>query len=137
MKMKPVVALPLVVVLLGAAAWRLVSHARHKPSAEPVPIRCEACGNEFVPKPGDKNPVCPKCGKPARLRLIYFRCEDCGETFVAYEADPARGMTRVPGGEWIRNTECDLLPQCPKCGSERTYFVKTPDEAPREPGDGT
>jgi predicted RNA-binding Zn-ribbon protein involved in translation (DUF1610 family) len=136
-RMKPAVALPLVVVLLGAAAWRVVSYARHKPSAKAVPIRCETCGYEFVPKPGDENPVCPKCGNPATLRVLYFRCRDCGETFVAYEVDPVRGVTRVPGGEWINNTDCELLPQCPNCGSERTYFVKTPDEAPRGPDEGT
>jgi Zn finger protein HypA/HybF involved in hydrogenase expression len=136
-KIKPVVAVPLVVLLLGAAAWRLVSYAQHKPTAKPVPIRCETCGHEFVPRRGDENPVCPKCGNAARLRLLYFRCKDCSETFVAYETDPVRGVTRVPGGEWMRNTDCDLRPRCPKCGSERTYFVRTPHEAPGKPAEGT
>jgi Zn finger protein HypA/HybF involved in hydrogenase expression len=132
-KIKPAVAVPLIVVLLGAAAWRVASHMRHKPMAKPLPHRCEACGYEFTPDPDDANPVCPKCGASATLTLLYFRCQDCGETFVAYEADPAKGLMRSPGGEWINKTQCDYMPVCPACGSGRTYAVRSPDEPAETP----
>lgn len=137
MRIQPAIAFPLIAVLLGVAAWRVVTHARYKPTAEPVPVRCEACGHEFVPKRGDQDPVCPACGRPARIRLIYYRCKSCGATFVAYEADPARDVVRVPGGEWMSRSACDLLPSCPECGSDETYFVKTPDQPPKKPDGGT
>ena len=136
MRNKPVLALLVVVVLLGGAGWLFARHARNKPAAEPVPVRCEACGHEFVPAPGDANPVCPKCGASVNLRLIYFRCRACRETFVAYEADSAKQLYRVPGGEWMPRTECDFLPTCPTCGSKDTYFEKNPGAPATKPAGG-
>lgn len=136
MKNKPVLTLLIVVVLLGAAGWLFARHVRSKPVAQPVPVRCEACGYEFVPAPGETDPVCPKCGASVHLRLIYFRCRTCGETFVAYEADPGKQLYRVPGGEWMPRMECDFLPTCPKCGSKDTYFVKNPGAPATKPAGG-
>lgn len=127
------VGLPVVVVLLGLAVWRFMAHEREHPAAEPVPVKCPACGHEFVPEAGDASPVCPNCGARADVRLLYFKCGQCGAVFVAYEADPTKGLVREPGGEWMPKEACPLQCPCPDCGSKNTYFVTKPDKPAEKP----
>jgi len=127
------IGIPVVVVLLGLAVWRVASYVRDEPGPEQAPARCPTCGYEFVPKPGEACPTCPKCGTPADVRLLYFRCKGCGEVFVAYESKPAENLIREPGGEWMPKEECALQRRCPNCDSDQTYFVRQPGAARKGP----
>ncbi len=134
MRIDPRIGIPVAVVLLGLAAWRIASYVRAEPGPEQVPARCPTCGHEFIPKPGEAAPSCPKCGAQASIRLIYFKCEKCGEAFVAYEFKPAEGLIREPDGEWIPSLECALQRPCPNCGSEQTYFIRDPGAVAKKSG---
>jgi DNA-directed RNA polymerase subunit RPC12/RpoP len=124
LKAKNVKLLIAAVILLGGAGYLYAREmAARSPKNPPVPVVCENCGTEFYIKSTDKDPVCPKCGAPATVRRLYFKCKQCGHLFVAYEYDSKTDMIREPGGEWYPKADCPLAVQCPECGGE-TEFVR-------------
>ena len=127
MKTKPIAALLLVVVLLAGAGLLWIRHQRAaKPKVEARPVRCEACGAEYVPRTGDPDEPCPKCGSTAHVIVLWFRCRDCGHEFVGFEQQPNDGQFRKPGGEWMPAAEFDPTTTCPECGSERVSSIRRP-----------
>lgn len=132
MRQKPVAALVLAVVLLLVAGvlWARYRHAS-KPTVEARPVRCEACGTEYVPKTGDPDEPCPVCGSTSHVIVLWYRCRDCGHEFVGYEQNPADGTFRTPGGEWTPLDQLDpeTALTCPQCGSKRASSIKRPSES--------
>ncbi|MBN1917541.1 MAG: hypothetical protein JW889_06495 [Verrucomicrobia bacterium] len=127
MKARAVGQLAVVVVLIGVAVWLFARHLTAKPVSEQVPVRCVVCGHEYVPEGTEDDPECPKCHARGGLQRVYYHCNECGTTFLAYEEDPRQGLIREPGGEWTTTAAwIPTEPQCPKCSSTNTVFVKNP-----------
>ena len=129
MRMKPVVAVPLAIVLIaGAVLIWLQSRRAMNPQAEGRPVRCAACDHEFVPPKGDKDVACPKCGSADIIVLLWYECRDCGKQFVGVEEHLEDHTFRFPGGEWKGANEFTLTPTCPECGSQRVSSIRVPDK---------
>jgi predicted RNA-binding Zn-ribbon protein involved in translation (DUF1610 family) len=124
---KRIAAALLVVVLFAGAGWLWFRHQRAmKPRVAARPVRCEACGAEYVPRTGDPDEPCPKCGSTKHVILMWCRCRDCGHEFVGYEQQPNDGLFRKPGGEWVRADQFDPTVTCPECGSRRVSSILRP-----------
>ena len=128
MQMRPVVAIPLAIVLIaGAVLIYIQSRRAMKPQAEGKPVRCAACGHEFVPPKGTKDITCPECGSDEIVVLLWYKCRECHEQFVGVEERLKDGAFRFPGGEWKGANEFTLTPTCPECSSQRVSSIRVPE----------
>ncbi|MBN1917543.1 MAG: hypothetical protein JW889_06505 [Verrucomicrobia bacterium] len=117
----------LVVVLLAGAAWLWMRHERAKrPGVEARPVRCEACGGEYIPRTGAPDEPCPQCGGTKHVVVMWYRCRDCGHTWIGFEQQSDTGLFRRPGGEWVGAAEFDPTQTCPECGSTRASSILRP-----------
>ena len=78
MRMRPVVAIPLAIVLIaGAVLIYIYGRRAMNPQAEGRPVRCAACGHEFVPPKGGKDIACPQCESTDIIVLLWYQCREC------------------------------------------------------------
>lgn len=130
MRATPVMAVLLVVVLLACAGWLWMRHQRAvNPTVEARPVRCENCGTEYVPRTGDPDEPCPRCGSTSHVIVMWYRCRDCGHEYVGYEQQPGDGLLRKPGGDWLPLDQFDPTMVCPECGSKRASSIRRPGAA--------
>ena len=128
MRAKPIAAVVLVLVLFAGAGVLWVRHQRAaSPRVEARPVRCEACGAEYIPRTGAPDEPCPKCGSTKHVIVLWYRCRDCGHEYVGSEQQPNNGPFRKPGGDWVPADQFDPTMVCPKCGSERASSILGPD----------
>jgi DNA-directed RNA polymerase subunit RPC12/RpoP len=128
-KLKSVLIVVVAMALIAAAAVVWWSWRREvNPQAKMRPVRCAACGREYIPPEGAEEVVCPYCGSSDRIVLWWYRCRDCGAQFVGVEERLPDHAYRFPGGEWKSLTEFELAPKCPECGSRRVSSIRVPSE---------
>jgi DNA-directed RNA polymerase subunit RPC12/RpoP len=128
MRMKPAVAVPLAIVLIAGAVLIWFQYRRAmRPRTEGRPVRCAACGHEFVPPRGSEPITCPQCGSTDYIVLLWYQCRVCGKQFVGAEERASDHAFRLPGGEWKSASEITLTPTCPECGSRRVSSIRVPD----------
>ena len=127
MKLKSaVIALGAVVLVVAAVLVWVSRRQAMNPQAEMRPVRCAACGREFIPPKGAEEIVCPYCGSTDRIVLWWYKCRGCGAEFVGVEERLPDHAYRFPGGEWKSLTEFEPTPECPECGSRRVTSIRVP-----------